>query len=190
MRLALDADLAQPFDQFTAKVQQAMLFGSKEKGKRIDGIMDFLASKNDPDSPIAEDLAGFMVTRACTGCGGARLKPESLAIRVSNRTIAEVAASPITEALSFFAGLKLGERENLIAGRIIQEIRDRLEFLDNVGLSYLSLDRAANTLSGGESQRIRLATQIGSRLRGVLYVLDEPSIGLHHKDNARLLANT
>jgi excinuclease ABC subunit A len=185
---ALDTDLAQPFDQFTAKIQQAMLFGSKEKGKRIDGIMDFLASKNDPDSPIAEDLAGFMVTRACTACGGARLKPESLAIRVSNRTIAQVAASPITETLSFFAGLKLGERENLIAGRIIQEIRDRLEFLDNVGLSYLSLDRAANTLSGGESQRIRLATQIGSRLRGVLYVLDEPSIGLHHKDNARLLA--
>jgi excinuclease ABC subunit A len=185
---ALDTDLAQPFEQLSAKVQQAMLFGSKEKGKRIDGIMDFLASKNDPDSPIAEDLAGFMVTRACTACGGARLKPESLAIRVSNRTIAEVAASPITETFAFFAGLKLGERENLIAGRIIQEIRDRLEFLDNVGLSYLSLDRAANTLSGGESQRIRLATQIGSRLRGVLYVLDEPSIGLHHKDNARLLS--
>jgi len=184
----LDADLALPFEQLAAKTQQSMLFGSKEKGKRIDGIMDFLASKNDPDSPIAEDLAGFMVTRACTACGGARLKPESLAIHVANRTIAEVAAWPITEALSFFAELKLGVRENLIAGRVIQEIRDRLEFLDNVGLSYLSLDRAANTLSGGESQRIRLATQIGSRLRGVLYVLDEPSIGLHHKDNARLLA--
>src|SRR5262249_41003142 len=124
---ALDVDLAQPFDQLSAKVQQAMLYGSKEKNKRIDGIMDFLASKNDPDSPIAEDLAGFMVTRACTACGGARLKPESLAIRVSNRTIADVAASPITESLTFFAGLKLGERENLIAGRIIQEIRDRLE---------------------------------------------------------------
>ena len=184
----LGVDLALPFEQLTPKMQQTLLYGSKEKGKRIDGIMDFLAGKNDPDSPVAEDLAGFMVTRPCTACGGARLKPESLAIRVAGRTIAEVGLWPITETLSFFAGLELGSRENLIAGRIIQEIRDRLAFLDNVGLSYLSLDRAANTLSGGESQRIRLATQIGSRLRGVLYVLDEPSIGLHHKDNARLLA--
>ena len=95
---------------------------------------------------------------------------------------------PITDALTFLPRSKLGEREELIAGRIIHEIRERLEFLDAVGLNYLSLDRAANTLSGGESQRIRLATQIGSKLRGVLYVLDEPSIGLHHKDNARLLA--
>src|SRR6185436_17594621 len=185
---ALDAEPGMAFEQYPAKIQQALLYGVREKGKRVDGIMDFLASRNDPDSPIAEDLAAFMVTRPCGSCGGSRLKPESLAIRVANRTIAEVARWPITEALTFFNGLELGARENLIAGRIIQEIRDRLEFLDNVGLSYLSLERSANTLSGGESQRIRLATQIGSRLRGVLYVLDEPSIGLHHKDNARLLA--
>jgi excinuclease ABC subunit A len=185
---ALGVDLTVPFEQLPGKVQQSVLFGTKEKGKRIEGIMDFLVSKNDPDSPIAEDLAGFMVTKPCAACGGSRLKPESLAIRVANRTIAQVASWPITEALQFFTELKLGNRENLVAGRIVQEIRDRLEFLDNVGLSYLSLDRSANTLSGGESQRIRLATQIGSRLRGVLYVLDEPSIGLHHKDNARLLA--
>ena len=109
-------------------------------------------------------------------------------MKVADRSIAEIVSWPITAGLNFFAGLKLGSREEMIAGRVIREIRDRLEFLDAVGLNYLSLDRAANTLSGGEGQRIRLATQIGSKLRGVLYVLDEPSIGLHHKDNARLLA--
>src|SRR6185369_11134231 len=114
--------------------------------------------------------------------------PESLAVRVAGQTIADIVSWPITNGLEFFAHVKLGSREETIAGRIIREIRDRLQFLDAVGLNYLSLDRAANTLSGGESQRIRLATQIGSKLRGVLYVLDEPSIGLHHKDNARLLA--
>src|SRR4029079_285721 len=94
----------------------------------------------------------------------------------------------VAESLKFFSDIQLHDRDELIAGRIVREIRERLAFLDAVGLNYLSLDRAANTLSGGESQRIRLATQIGSKLRGVLYVLDEPSIGLHHKDNARLLA--
>jgi excinuclease ABC subunit A len=129
-----------------------------------------------------------MVTKSCAACNGARLRPESLAVRVTDKTISEIVSWPITNALEFFANVKLGSREETIAGRIIREIRDRLQFLDAVGLNYLSLDRAANTLSGGESQRIRLATQIGSKLRGVLYVLDEPSIGLHHKDNARLLA--
>ena len=130
-----------------------------------------------------------MVTRPCAACGGARLRPESLAVKSRgavhrrNRVLADQ-----RKPCEFFAELKLGAREELIAGRIVREIRERLEFLDAVGLNYLSLDRAANTLSGGESQRIRLATQIGSKLRGVLYVLDEPSIGLHHKDNARLLA--
>jgi excinuclease ABC subunit A len=111
-----------------------------------------------------------------------------MAVRVAGKSISEVVSWSISETIRFFTELKLGVREKLIADRIVREIRDRLEFLDAVGLNYLSLDRAANTLSGGESQRIRLATQIGSRLRGVLYVLDEPSIGLHHKDNARLLA--
>src|SRR5262249_39525226 len=108
-------------------------------------------------------------------------------VRVTTRSIAEIVSWPISDTLKFFAELKLGDREEQIAGRIVREIHDRLQFLDAVGLNYLSLDRAANTLSGGESQRIRLATQIGSKLRGVLYVLDEPSIGLHHKDNNRLL---
>ena len=128
-----------------------------------------------------------MVTKPCAACHGTRLRAESLAVRIAEKSIAEVASSPITDTIAFFAQRKLGVREKLIAGRIVDEIQERLQFLDAVGLNYLSLDRAANTLSGGESQRIRLATQIGSKLRGVLYVLDEPSIGLHHKDNARLL---
>src|SRR5204862_3034131 len=129
-----------------------------------------------------------MVSKAGAPCHGARLRPERLAVKVAGKTIAAIVCWPIPDALGSFADLKRAPREQLTAGRIIREIRDRLEFLDAVGLNYLSLDRAANTLSGGESQRIRLATQIGSKLRGVLYVLDEPSIGLHHKDNDRLLA--
>jgi len=180
-------DLSPPFEQLPQKVQQVVFYGSKERGKRVTGIVEFLNEQYERDSPLAEDLAGFMVTRPCAACHGARLKPESLAIRVAGKSIAEVVAWPITHTIKFFAELELGARERLIADRIVREIRDRLDFLDNVGLNYLSLDRAANTLSGGESQRIRLATQIGSRLRGVLYVLDEPSVGLHHKDNSRLL---
>ena len=153
------------------------------------GIIDFLNDQNDRESPLAEDLAGFMVTRPCVACKGTRLKPESLAVRVGgkvdrgSRVLADLRNDSLSSPISSSA-----RERRLIADRIVREIRDRLDFLDAVGLNYLSLDRAANTLSGGESQRIRLATQIGSRLRGVLYVLDEPSIGLHHKDNARLLA--
>src|SRR5678815_2774960 len=184
----LGIDASTPFDQLPRKIQDAFFYGSKERGKALTGIIDFLNSQNDRENPLAEDLAGFMVTRPCVTCKGTRLKPESLAVRVGGRSIAEVVSGSISETIRFFTDLKLGVRERLIADRIVREIRDRLEFLEAVGLNYLSLDRAANTLSGGESQRIRLATQIGSRLRGVLYVLDEPSIGLHHKDNARLLA--
>jgi excinuclease ABC subunit A len=184
----LGIDLSVPFEQLPRKVQDAFFYGSKERSKAVTGIVDFLNAHNDRENPLAEDLAGFMVTRPCATCKGTRLKPESLAVRVAGKSIAEIVSCSISETINFFADLKLGVRERLIADRIVREIRDRLEFLDAVGLNYLSLDRAANTLSGGESQRIRLATQIGSRLRGVLYVLDEPSIGLHHKDNARLLA--
>jgi excinuclease ABC subunit A len=123
----------------------------------------------------------------CRACHGARLQPESLAVKINGKSIAEYAALPIEESLTAFAGIKLTSREELIAGRILKEIRDRLSFLQSVGLGYLTLDRPAATLSGGEGQRIRLATQIGSQLRGVLYVLDEPSIGLHPRDNERLL---
>jgi excinuclease ABC subunit A len=182
------ADLSLPFEQLPAKAQNAIFYGVKERGHRLDGIIDLLNNYYGQDLLAADDLADIMVTKPCAACHGARLRPESLAVRVGDRTISEIVSWPITDALKFFAELKLGSREELIAGRIIREIRDRLDFLDAVGLNYLSLDRSANTLSGGESQRIRLATQIGSKLRGVLYVLDEPSIGLHHKDNARLLA--
>jgi excinuclease ABC subunit A len=184
----LGADIATPFNRLPQRIQDALFYGVKERGKGVTGIVDFLNAQNNGDNPMAEDLAGFMVTRPCVACKGTRLKPESMAVRVAGKSISEVVSWSISETIRFFTELKLGVREKLIADRIVREIRDRLEFLDAVGLNYLSLDRAANTLSGGESQRIRLATQIGSRLRGVLYVLDEPSIGLHHKDNARLLA--
>src|SRR5262249_30089498 len=155
--------------------------------KHIDGIVDILNNYYGADPLATNDLADIMVTRPCAACHGERLRPERLAVKVAGKSISHVVTWPITDALKCFSDLTHGQHEELIAVRIIHELRDRLEFLDAVGLNYLSLDRAANTLSGGESQRIRLATQIGSKLRGVLYVLDEPSIGLHHKDNTRLL---
>jgi len=184
----LSVDVSVPYEQLPPKIQQAIFYGLKERGKKIDGLIDLLNSQYDQDSGINEDLAEFMVTKPCTACGGSRLRPESLAVRIAGKSIAEIVSWSIADSSGFFAELKLSPREELIAGRIVREIRERLDFLHAVGLNYLSLERAANTLSGGESQRIRLATQIGSKLRGVLYVLDEPSIGLHHKDNARLLA--
>ncbi|MDH3626940.1 MAG: excinuclease ABC subunit UvrA [Acidobacteriota bacterium] len=128
-----------------------------------------------------------MAIRPCPDCDGARLRPESLAVTVGGRNAAEHVAMSVAEADQFYASLKLTKREQAIAKVVLKEISERLGFLNNVGLSYLSLDRSAGTLSGGESQRIRLATQIGSRLTGVLYILDEPSIGLHQRDNQRLL---
>ena len=124
-----------------------------------------------------------------TACGGTRLKPEALAVKVDMRTVAAVCEMPIRSCLAWADALpgKLDAKRNEIAARILKEIRDRLTFLLDVGLDYLTLARAAGTLSGGESQRIRLASQIGSGLTGVLYVLDEPSIGLHQRDNERLL---
>jgi excinuclease ABC subunit A len=129
----------------------------------------------------------YMSTRPCQACQGQRLKPASLAVLVGGRNIAQVAALSVREAERFFTELKLGERERLISERILKEILARLGFLSNVGLGYLTLDRIAGSLSGGEAQRIRLATQIGSSLMGVLYILDEPSIGLHQRDNQRLI---
>jgi excinuclease ABC subunit A len=134
-----------------------------------------------------ERYEGYMREIPCPTCGGTRLKPESLAVLVGGRSIAEVCALPIREAAGFLGALELSARERQIAERVLKEIHSRLGFLVDVGLEYLSLDRAAATLSGGEAQRIRLATQIGSGLVGVLYVLDEPSIGLHQRDNRRLI---
>mgnify|MGYP000915210315 FL=1 len=133
------------------------------------------------------EIERFMTSKPCAACRGLRLRPESLAVTVGDRSIVELTAMSIRDTLSFFENLKFTEREAMIGSRVIREIRERLGFLVNVGLDYLTLDRKANTLSGGEAQRIRLATQIGSSLVGVLYILDEPSIGLHQRDNARLL---
>ncbi|HBT47854.1 MAG TPA: excinuclease ABC subunit UvrA [Peptococcaceae bacterium] len=134
------------------------------------------------------EIEEFMSKKPCPACRGARLKPEALAVLVGGKNIYEVTRLSVAEAREFFDGLDLTERERIIARQILKEIRSRLQFLIDVGLDYLTLDRPTSTLSGGEAQRIRLATQIGSQLVGVLYILDEPSIGLHQRDNARLIA--
>jgi excinuclease ABC subunit A len=136
---------------------------------------------------LKAELEKYMSDRPCPACGGSRLKPESLAVTVVGRNIAEVTRLSVTQADALFSGLELTEREQIIARGILKEIRERLRFMIDVGLDYLTLERSATTLSGGESQRIRLATQIGSKLMGVLYILDEPSIGLHQRDNRRLI---
>ncbi len=137
---------------------------------------------------MRQEIERFMTVQPCPACQGARLKPESLAVTLSDHTIAQVTAFAVKDARAWFEALPLSERERLIGRQILKEILARLHFLENVGLDYLTLDRATATLSGGEAQRIRLATQIGSGLVGVLYILDEPSIGLHQRDNRRLIA--
>ncbi|HET9781831.1 MAG TPA: excinuclease ABC subunit UvrA, partial [Candidatus Dormibacteraeota bacterium] len=137
---------------------------------------------------LKAELERYMSDKPCPACKGRRLKPESLAVTVADRNISEVTELSVSAAIAFVDKLDLTEREQLIARGILKEIRERLQFMIDVGLDYLTIERAANTLSGGESQRIRLATQIGSKLMGVLYILDEPSIGLHQRDNEKLLA--
>jgi excinuclease ABC subunit A len=177
-------DLNTPFEQFPRKSQKLLLEG----GNGFPGILKILEQTfDDASEDYREWLSEYMSPAECPACGGKRLKPSSLAVRVKNFSIAEFTALPISRALVTLRNWQFGEREIQIAGRILDEIRRRLEFLSAVGLDYLSLERSAATLSGGEAQRIRLATQIGSKLRGVLYVLDEPSIGLHPRDNGRLL---
>src|SRR2546423_6279151 len=134
-----------------------------------------------------ERIEEYMSFRPCPVCHGARLKPEVLAVTVGDRNIHEFTRMSVTRALEFLDGLELSETDQLIGSRVIKEIKERLTFLDNVGVGYLDLDRTAATLSGGEAQRLRLATQIGSQLVGVLYILDEPSIGLHQRGNGRLI---
>src|SRR5437773_1555793 len=136
---------------------------------------------------LKAELERYMSDKPCPACKGSRLKPESLAVTVSGNSIAGVSRLSVSKAIEFFAKLDLTEREHLIARGILKEIRERLQFMIDVGLDYLTIERGANSLSGGESQRIRLATQIGSKLMGVLYILDEPSIGLHQRDNRRLI---
>ncbi len=143
-------------------------------------------SQSDPEYS-QNDLGQFITNKPCPKCKGARLKPEALAVKIGGKNIKEITDMPVAEAKKFFDNLQLTEQQTLIARQVLKEIKERLNFLVNVGLDYLTLSRSAGTLSGGEAQRIRLATQIGSGLVGVLYILDEPSIGLHQRDNARLI---
>jgi excinuclease ABC subunit A len=185
-------DLKKPFEDLPPKQQHILVYGPpKGEGPRtgFHGILAYLRDTIEEARSEAyrEYMMGYMSAAPCPVCRGKRLRPESLAVKIGRMSIADFTALPLNRALSAAINLTFTEREALVAERIRREVVERLEFLCAVGLSYLSLDRNAATLSGGEGQRIRLATQIGSRLRGVLYVLDEPSIGLHQRDNNRLI---
>ena len=185
-------NLMEPFNRLPQKFQTLILYGkSPVRGRKSSfrGIIPLLQEWYDesPSEKYREWTERLMSSVPCPRCGGQRLRPESLAAKLGGLSISELTALPISKVSGFIGELKLSERQQVIARRIVGEISDRLSFLQSVGLHYLSLARGASTLSSGESQRIRLATQIGSRLQGVLYVLDEPSIGLHSRDNERLL---
>ncbi|MCS0633636.1 excinuclease ABC subunit UvrA [Telluria mixta] len=203
-------DLDKPFEQLPKSAQDVVLFGSgktsvpfayvNERGRTVmrehtfEGVVNNLQRRyRETDSmAVKEELAKFINEKECPSCGGARLRTEARYVRIGNgkqqRAIYEVAKTPLRDCLTYFDGLELTGAKRDIAERVIKEIVARLKFLNDVGLDYLSLDRSADTLSGGEAQRIRLASQIGSGLTGVMYVLDEPSIGLHQRDNDRLIA--
>ncbi|MDD5712172.1 MAG: excinuclease ABC subunit UvrA, partial [Smithellaceae bacterium] len=198
-------DINVPFNRLSPKVRQVLLYGSgdeeirfyyDEQGKRYFYTKPFEGALNQMDrwyretasNAVRAMVAQYINMRECPTCLGARLKKESLAVTVGEKNLYEVCSLPIRECLSFFETLPLTHQEALIAERILKEIKERLRFLVDVGMDYLSLERSSGTLSGGEAQRIRLATQIGSGLMGVLYVLDEPTVGLHQRDNQRLIA--
>ena len=189
---AYGIDLATPFEKFPDKIQNILLYGEPGRGGKTGflGILGHLKQNLEASTSdnYREYLLDYMSATECPVCHGNRLRPESLAVKVNGMSIADFTVLPVSRALETARKIKLAGREEMIAGRIVHEITERLQFLHEVGLGYISLSRSAATLSGGEGQRIRLATQIGSKLRGVLYVLDEPSIGLHHRDNGRLLA--
>ncbi|OPZ93020.1 MAG: UvrABC system protein A [candidate division TA06 bacterium ADurb.Bin417] len=167
--------------------RQALLYGSQEH--EFEGVIPNLKRRYlETESEYRrEELSRYMRELPCSACQGARLKPESLGVTVNGRSIWDVVRLSVEKARDFFAALDLDERQAIISSQVIKEIRSRLQFLISVGLEYLTLDRVGHTLSGGESERIRLATQVGSGLVGVLYILDEPSIGLHQRDNSKLL---
>ena len=179
--------LETPWSELRRPVRDVILHGERDGG--FEGVIKTLERRyRETSSEEARaEIEQFMTERPCPACRGSRLRPESLGVKIAGHSIAEVVRQTIKEATVFFDGLTLTAREAAIARRVLKEIRERLGFLINVGLDYLTLDRPAGTLSGGEGQRIRLATQIGSSLVGVLYILDEPSIGLHQRDNRRLL---
>jgi excinuclease ABC subunit A len=184
-------DLSTPFEKFPEKVQNLLLLGEAGKAGKTGfrGILAYLKRvlEESNSEGYRDFLLDYMSATECPACHGQRLRPESLAVKVNGMSIADFTELPVSRSLELAKKIQLAGREAAIAGRVMHEIVERLQFLNAVGLGYIALDRSAATLSGGEGQRIRLATQIGSKLRGVLYVLDEPSIGLHHRDNARLL---
>ena len=181
-----------PFEDLTEKHQELLLYGPGAEAPRtgFHGVFSWLRDslEESKSDSYREWLLGYMSATVCPACHGKRLRPASLAVKVNELSIADFTSLPLGRALTAARALSFSQRDALIADRLRREVIERLEFLNAVGLSYLSLNRNAATLSGGEGQRIRLATQIGSRLRGVLYVLDEPSIGLHQRDNQRLIA--
>jgi excinuclease ABC subunit A len=206
-------DIEQPFEKLSPAIQQAVLHGSGEEEIKFSYVMDsgnFAGKKINKKHPfegvipnmarryretdsvlVREDLARYRSTQPCTDCGGSRLRREARHVKIGEgeqaRAIFEVSHLTLRECLAYFSTLQMAGAKGEIAGKVVREIGLRLKFLNDVGLNYLSLDRSAETLSGGESQRIRLASQIGSGLTGVMYVLDEPSIGLHQRDNERLI---
>ena len=198
-------DVEQPWEMLPEPVQQTILYGSgkekiafqylSERGRStvkehaFEGVIPNLERRyRETDSVVVrEELAKLLNTRTCPECNGTRLRIEARHVKIADRTIFEISALPLRLCKEFFSALRLEGAKQQIAERIVREIANRLEFLVNVGLDYLALERSAQTLSGGEAQRIRLASQIGSGLTGVMYVLDEPSIGLHQRDNARLI---
>ncbi|MBU0547784.1 MAG: excinuclease ABC subunit UvrA [Candidatus Omnitrophica bacterium] len=201
----LNFSLDEPFKKLPKSVQKAILYGadelignwpeghglasSSQSHKPFEGViphLERLFHQTDSDY-LKEEISRFMSSLPCPACKGARLKPESLSVRINQKNIWEITRMPIKEAINFFSGLKLTQKEKLVSYQALKEITQKLKFCVDVGLDYLTLDRKSSTLSGGEAQRIHLATQVGSGLVGVLYVLDEPSIGLHQRDNAKLL---
>jgi excinuclease ABC subunit A len=202
---AMGFSLSTPWKKLPAEARRVILQGSGEEeisfsltGKKssyswtgkFEGVIPMLARRyKETDSPsIRTEIEKFMSVHLCPTCEGRRLRPEALAVTMHGKSIDELSRLSVTDFRAWIGVLPLDKRERAIAEKVVTEIQDRLSFLDDVGVGYLTLDRSSATLSGGESQRIRLATQIGSKLMGVLYVLDEPSIGLHQRDNARLLA--
>ena len=197
-------DLNTPFKKLPAKIRKIIVNGSgdeevlfyKERKGRVlkywetyAGVLGITSEwfKETESPEIREKLSQYMRTTQCGECDGSRLRKEALSILIDNNSIHDIASMPVESALKFFENLNLTGRDHQIGERVIKEIKSRLSFLDDVGLSYLTLDRSAPTLSGGEAQRIRLATQVGSKLTGITYVLDEPTIGLHSRDNLRLI---
>lgn len=193
-----------PLKKFSSDLMEVLLYGTSEKVKynhtsskghnqtyshRFEGLIKYIKRYSDDSSSesIRQWAESFMTISKCKTCNGGRLKEDSLWVKINDSNIYDITKMSIRDSKDFFSNLKLDDRKMLIAAQIIKEIRSRLDFLLNVGLEYLTLDRSARTLSGGEAQRIRLATQIGSQLTGVLYILDEPSIGLHQRDNIKLI---